>query len=445
MRWRFVVLLFLASTGATEVVYDTVSTLPYGADTGSGDHVALICASNGEIGGAGNFGQGGLNLDYSIFGQECDSNANVYLYSGSPFILQKVGEDDYRMSCSIYRGGSDTFYFQPIDGYSSPQHITTPEYEAFFSGTFVNWDTTIAMEQRVYAPKLGGEYSGILFMDQVVFALDGENHERLTVGQIIDWNIPSSDPTRNDAFVFALGAPACIWAVYFQGRDGWDDTTRCQDNSLRNGTQVYIGSYTERNLRDNECALCFTPYGVLGDQTNRLLHDDDSNWPESLWTIAGGYPGANASAPDDDIAGLTTYARDVSLSGSDTVHFFSALLTTRRGDEYDLRASAELAEEWYRDEIRHCVFLLPCCVGQVGNVDHDPCGTVDIGDLTALIHYLYIPPNPAPVCESEANVDNDPARRVDIGDLTALISYLYIDPTFQLEFCGGGWEPICPW
>ena len=53
---------------------------------------------------------------------------------------------------------------------------------------------------------------------------------------------------------------------------------------------------------------------------------------------------------------------------------------------------------------------------------------VDIGDLTALIAYLYIPPNPVPVCFEEANLDGDVGGIVDIGDLTAIIAYLYIPP-----------------
>jgi hypothetical protein len=69
-----------------------------------------------------------------------------------------------------------------------------------------------------------------------------------------------------------------------------------------------------------------------------------------------------------------------------------------------------------------------CCLGFTGNVDGDPVDIVDIGDLTALISYLYIPPNPVPVCSEEANVDGDAQCLIDIGDLTALISYLYIPP-----------------
>ena len=69
-----------------------------------------------------------------------------------------------------------------------------------------------------------------------------------------------------------------------------------------------------------------------------------------------------------------------------------------------------------------------CCLDLTGNVDGDPSGLVDIGDLTALISYLYIPPNPSPGCPGEANIDGDGENLIDIGDLTALISYLYIPP-----------------
>jgi hypothetical protein len=70
-----------------------------------------------------------------------------------------------------------------------------------------------------------------------------------------------------------------------------------------------------------------------------------------------------------------------------------------------------------------------CCRGGVtGNIDYDPDDLVDIGDVTALISYLYIPPNLVPFCFDEANVDVDEEGLIDIGDLTALISYLYIPP-----------------
>ncbi len=69
-----------------------------------------------------------------------------------------------------------------------------------------------------------------------------------------------------------------------------------------------------------------------------------------------------------------------------------------------------------------------CCVGITGNVDADPDELIDIGDLTAMIDYLFITFT-EPKCMPEANTDGDPDGEVDIADLTALIDYMFI--TFE--------------
>ena len=69
-----------------------------------------------------------------------------------------------------------------------------------------------------------------------------------------------------------------------------------------------------------------------------------------------------------------------------------------------------------------------CCVGVSGNIDNSAGEIVDIGDLTALISFLFIDPLDVPVCLDEANIDGSADRVVDIGDLTQLIAYLFIDP-----------------
>jgi len=76
----------------------------------------------------------------------------------------------------------------------------------------------------------------------------------------------------------------------------------------------------------------------------------------------------------------------------------------------------------------YLVLRSSCCVGTTGNVDHSPDNTVDIGDLTLLISYLFIDPQNAPPCLDDANVDGSEDGIVDIGDLTALIGYLFVNP-----------------
>jgi hypothetical protein len=73
------------------------------------------------------------------------------------------------------------------------------------------------------------------------------------------------------------------------------------------------------------------------------------------------------------------------------------------------------------------------CINGTGNADCDPTDDIDIGDITALIRYLYIPGGEEPVCFDEANADG--TGPLDITDLTALISYLYIPPNPEPAAC----------
>ncbi|UCC44069.1 MAG: peptidase M4 family protein [Candidatus Zixiibacteriota bacterium] len=73
-------------------------------------------------------------------------------------------------------------------------------------------------------------------------------------------------------------------------------------------------------------------------------------------------------------------------------------------------------------------YVCNCCKGLTGNVDNDLFDIVDIGDLTALIDFLFITYE-QPACMKEGNIDGDIDGLVDIGDLTALIDFLYI--TFE--------------
>jgi hypothetical protein len=188
--------------------------------------------------------------------------------------------------------------------------------------------------------------------------------------------------------------------------------------------------YTNTEYGDDTCSNTTAYHGVFSELNDSVLFLADSIQGQVIWEKGRDLTGANAySGEDDDLHAIMTYVHDITLGATDTLTFYSLVTSVQDGDEDALTASIEAAKQWYGDNIRPgCDNLFGCCIGITGNVDGDPEGLVDIGDLTALIAYLYIPPNPVPVCLGEANIDGDAGCLVDIGDLTALIAYLYIPP-----------------
>ncbi len=74
----------------------------------------------------------------------------------------------------------------------------------------------------------------------------------------------------------------------------------------------------------------------------------------------------------------------------------------------------------------------PCCNhdGLRGDVDYDM--SLNVGDLTYLVAYLF-QGGPASPCSEEADADGDGG--INVGDLTYLVAYL---------FQGGPAPPACP-
>ncbi|HVP06872.1 MAG TPA: thrombospondin type 3 repeat-containing protein [Candidatus Acidoferrum sp.] len=64
----------------------------------------------------------------------------------------------------------------------------------------------------------------------------------------------------------------------------------------------------------------------------------------------------------------------------------------------------------------------PCCHGTRGNLDADPADIVDLGDLTALIDYLF---NGQSLSSCPEENDVDGSGEVDISDLTTLVDFLF--------------------
>ncbi|UCC44163.1 MAG: hypothetical protein JSU65_13785 [Candidatus Zixiibacteriota bacterium] len=403
-----------SATAPSEIIYDTVATLK----------TRLSVTNNGYMGQAG---AGGVNLDYTAIGGDCDSTATVYLRDGGPFIIQSLGDGQYRMSASMHQDGSleSPLAFRPIDGWNSPAHISGPNYDGHFSGTFINWDSSIACEVTTFAPTGGYDSSSFIIRRYDFFPADSNTHAGLTIGTAIDWDIPSDVGSNNNAYISTEAE-----TVYFLGTDDPENTDDCQDNAVRLGAQSFLGWYSSTDYNQDDCVKdrdYFGIYAARNDSDRQLI--DDTAYAEFLWTKIMTLPGRTGLEDEVDVHQIMTFLHDVNLGATDTLTFYTALATVQNGTVAELESTLATACDWYDDNLRPgCYSMCGCCVGMTGNVDNDPEDIVDIGDLTKLIDYLFISYTP-PVCMEEANVDG--VGIVDIGDLTKLIGLCF--------YCYGWW------
>jgi hypothetical protein len=418
---------FLVADSVIGLEFDTVAT----------SITSLIVSNTGEMGYNGNNNNGELNLDYFNDG-DCNAQATVYLYSGGPMVtrVDVDGVDTtFVHSQAMFQNEFSTDQsFKRVLNTQSSSKITDPDFDGFFTGTAVNFDSTIGMERTYYAPTTGGDSSDFVIVKTQIFSMDASPQGPLAIAEAIDWDIPGG--TGAEA-VNLSGVVPGHEAVYQQGVDTTTDPL-CQPNANRFGTTMLLGYYLQSELSEDPCAGVCSPYGAFANRNDSLFEYDDSLQPAYFWKLMGENTGANAesSGEETDLHMVMTYVYDYDLPAADTFTVFSVVSSVHNGDANELAGNLDAAFEWYRVHLRPgCEQLCGCCVGITGNVDGDAGELTDIGDLTALIAYLYIPPNPVPTCPEEANIDGDSEGLIDIGDLTALIAYLYIPPNPEPAPC----------
>jgi hypothetical protein len=129
----------------------------------------------------------------------------------------------------------------------------------------------------------------------------------------------------------------------------------------------------------------------------------------------------------DDIYPVSDFTTITSLS--DTISDTTYHLADKPTGVYYYKVRARDAQEQWGNYSMWARTVVEagsnCCIDQTGNVDDDPAEIIDLGDLTALIDYLFIT-FATPECIQEANIDGDAVGIIDLGDLTALIDYLFI-------------------
>ncbi len=414
------------------LVADTVAAQKW--DTVQTGCLRLVVSNNGEMGRNGLGGTGKANMDYWVLGGDCDtsgqSRIGIYLYDGGVVVNREITAGSaYSWSNQLFELGFETDEsFKPIVT-TGAGSFTGTGYDAYATGTFVNRDTTIGVRTTYYAPTATDSCNFIVVKKQY-FNLKNSTVNNVTVGEQIDWDIPSDSIAYNTSKI--LGTKT----VYMRGIDtGTVPDCGTQRDSARYGAMFLLGKYTKTEFTGDNCFQDKDFYSALTYRQDTLYNYDSLTTNAEgkyFWNLMGN-SGLSAQTGHNDSRALYTYYHKRNFAVNDTVTVYTALVTVKNGVENDLNVSYDKALNWYCERLRPGCNCTSCCLalsidGRTGNVDGDPGKGVDISDLSALIDYLYISFTPPP-CLLSANTDGDPGNGIDISDLSALIDYLYISFT----------------
>ncbi len=414
---------------------DTLSVLLLVVDTLVGEEVDTVSGYLSlAVNNAGNYGNSGdnrLNLDFVNNGADCDTTATVYLYDGSPVVLQISGVDT-TLSGSIF---DDSWLspngFRPTGGKSEGSEVA---YNWYSTGTFVTPDSTIAFEQTYYAPTASG--ANYVIKKLKVWSHDGAAHAGVRIGDAVDWDIPSDsgawnsaafDATRN--LIYQIGAE-------FDQDDTLDNGTinpqgtDCVDQNTRFGGMAFLKSFLNGTEDSN------IPYSAYTARNDSFVFPNGNFIAGELWTNmdASGYT-IDATVEDQHM--VMCYNPGLSLGATDTVEYYVSFVTVQSGTSTDIETAADDAAAF---AAANFFGSGGCCIADRGNVDGGPDdgtfpGSVDIGDLVYLVSFMF-QGGAAPACLEEADIDGSGgAIPIDIADLVALVAFM---------FQGGAAPVACP-
>jgi len=398
-------------------IWDTVNT----------DCLALTVSNTGNF---GNLGIGKVNMDYVDSG-DCDSTADVYPYDGSP-VVAYLKDGDTIVNYSIYGSGlAGKNSFVPIGAHEPTQDMG--DYELFKSGVLVTSDAAIAVENWWYAPEQPDSCSFVI-QNIRIFSYDGQAHSNLTIGEVVDWDIPSDSAADNGSDFDA--ARNLIYQI--GGEYNQDDSTECQENDARFGGVMFLDCFLVNDSIELGDSVVSNQYGAYTLDNATYVYPNEGFIAGELYANMqdSGCSLYSSSHPDSQLVDLhtvMTFSTGIDLGEGDTLIYYTSFVTTMNGALTDLQQTADRSYQWYSDHVRPKPS--GCCMTPIrGNVDYDPADNVNVGDLTYLVEFLFKGGAPPP-CEEEGNVDGDAGELINIADLTYLVDFL---------FKGGPPPPPCP-
>ncbi len=380
------------------------------------DSIETACTKlqAGRLGDYGNKGNApGYALDYSLTG-DCDPEANVYIYTGSPVVCYKNADQEIIASHSLF---SEASVYPVFDKSLSVATVTTDDFDRYESGTFVSLDSALAMENTWWAPKVAGS-CGFVIKRLRLYSYDGASHDGLRIGEAIDWDIP----TDYGNVYNTGGYDESHRLIYQRGME--TNSAGCQPNDARSGGMAFLGFYV------NDCGAIDTttpPYGayVADNETYTYPSYPDNFVPREIDSLMQ-IPGYNLFATELDLHSVMTFFNDYSLAAGDTLNIFIALASTQGITSYSLAENIDWAMSWFNDYI-----VAECNAVQIcGDANGD--AAVNIGDAVHLINYIFKGgPAPEPLCVGDGNGDD----AINIGDAVHLINYIFKGGPAPVEPC----------
>ena len=363
------------------LVFDTISTR----------NSALTVGSNGNY---GNRGVGGANLDFSHAG-DCDPNAAVYLFDGTPVVAYQAGGQLYVSHSSWGNNG-----FTLLEGYQGNiPTVTDPRYDEYQVGTMTTPNNRVGAAEFVV-------------QKMSIYSLDGGSLTGLTIGNALDFDIPS-DGGANTGAIYDVEN-----MIYFRGSG-----TGCQPNYDRYGGIALLGYYLNS---DTGALNSATPYSAHIRQTSIDIEPYGNYNPTILYDLMQ-IAGYSISGSMTDLYGVLTAVSNYNLAGDDTLHIYTMVASVHDGSSNDIRGAVPIAREWVHDLLAGN--LTVCCGaftgGQTGNTDCSDDGKRNLSDITRLIDYVYISKQPL-CCVENGNTDGDPDLKVNLADITRLIDHVYL-------------------